>query len=247
MRKIIPTGVFWIAATLLAMLSSPIFGQTNTLNNAVLMPGAPINAQLQNAKIVRLSPGVGRAQVLQLRDDQIIETPSGRQISVSTYRRLQVAMSGAQARGAAKAAAPFAYSKPAGGITLPAGETSAQLLKRPDSTVVRFPNGSVASVAQVKSIRPFIEQRYGVSLDAPAPAQLAGPAVKVSNLQGAFGEMKGKSDNTVLESPKGTRVTVGDLKLALGVPAIQAAQNHKARSGSTLPQTTPQPATGVKP
>jgi hypothetical protein len=243
MRKIITTGVFCAATVLLAMLSGPSFGQTNTLNSAVLMPGAPINAQLQNAKIVRLSPGVGRAQVLQLRDDQIIETPSGRQLSVASYRRLQAAMSSAQARGTAREAAPFAYSRPAGGINLPAGETTAQLLKRPDSTVVRFANGAVATVAQVKSMRPFIAQRYGVSLDAPAPAQPSGAALKVANLQGALSELKGKPDNTLLESPKGTRVTVGDLKLALGVPAIEAAQASKVRSGGI----TPTPAPGAKP
>jgi hypothetical protein len=182
--------------------------------------------------------------VLQLKDDQIIETPSGRQLSVGSYRRLTQAFESAQARGAARAVAPFAYSKPSGGITLPVGETAAQLLKRPDSTVVRFANGSAATVAQVKAMKPFIEQRYGVSLDAPPSAPLAGNAVKVSNLDGALSQLKGASDSTILESPQGTRVRVGDLKLALGVPAMEAAQ--KSRSGSTVAPITPSPS-GVKP
>jgi hypothetical protein len=239
MKKIISTWVFGAGAALL-LLSSSSFGQASALNTSLMLqPGMAISPALQAAKIVRLSPGVGRAQVLQLRDDQLIETPSGRQLSVGSYRRLTDALASAQARGATRGAAPFAYSKPAGGIALPAGESTAQLLKRPDSTVVRFPNGAAATVAQVKSMRPFIEQRYGVSLDAPAPTQLGGAAVKVANLQGALGELKGKPDSTVLESPKGTRVTVGDLKLALGVPALEAAQSNKARTGSTVAPMTP--------
>jgi hypothetical protein len=244
MKKIKST---WMCAlgVLLISLSSISFGQANAQSGALtLQAGMAISPALQSAKIVRLSPGVGRAQVLQLRDDQMIETPSGRQLSVGSYRRLTQTFESAQARGTARAAAPFAYSKPAGGITLPAGETTAQLLKRPDSTVVRFPNGSAATVAQVKAMKPFIEQRYGVSLDAPPPAALTGNAVKVSNLDGALSQLKGASDSTILESPQGTRVRVGDLKLALGVPAMEAAQ--KSRSGSTVVPITPSPS-GAKP
>jgi hypothetical protein len=234
-----------VAGVLLFSLSHLSFGQTHTLNGAItLQAGMALSPALQSAKIVRLSPGVGRAQVLQLKDDQIIETPSGRQLSVGSYRRLTQAFESAQTRGVARAAAPFAYSKPSGGITLPVGETAAQLLKRPDSTVVRFANGSAATVAQVKAMKPFIEQRYGVSLDAPPPAPLAGNVLKVSNLDGALSQLKGASDNTILESPQGTRVRVGDLKLALGVPALEAAQ--KTRAGSTVAPITPSPS-GVKP
>jgi hypothetical protein len=238
------SGAAVLPLLLLLALSSQSFGQINALNPSfTLQPGMAISPALQAAKIVRLSPGVGRAQILQLRDDQTIEMPSGRQLSVGSYRRLTDAFASAQSRGAARAAAPFAYSKPAGGISLPAGETTAQLLKRPDSTVVRFPNGAVASVAQVKAMKPFVEQRYGVSLDAPAAAPPAGAVLKVANLQSALSELKGKPDSTVLESPKGTRVTVGDLKLALGVPALEAAQSNKARPGSTVAPISP----GAKP
>jgi hypothetical protein len=243
MKKITSNWACGTAALCLALCGQS-FGQTNAQSPPlILQPGIAVSPAMQAAKVVRLAPGVGRAQVLQLRDDQLIETPSGRQISVGSYRRLTDAFASAQSRGAARAAAPFAYSKPAGGITLPAGETAAQLLKRPDSTVVRFPNGAVASVAQLKAMKPFVEQRYGVSLDAPSAALPSGPALKVANLQGALAEIKGKPDSTVLESPKGTRVTVGDLKLALGVPALEAAQSNKARSGSTVAPITP----GAKP
>lgn len=246
MKKIIPIWALGICAAMIAH-SGASLAQANALNTTVtLRSGMAISPALQNAKIIRISAGVGRAQVLQLRDDQIIETPSGRQMKVGSYRRLSAAFASAQTRSAARAAAPFAYSKPAGGITLPAGETPAQLQQRPDNTVVRFANGSVATVGQIKAMRPFIEQRYGVSLNAPPPAAPSGNAVKVGNLDSALAQLKGASDSTILESPQGTRVTVGELKLALGMPALEAAQ--KARASTVTPITPAPPATrGARP
>ena len=244
MQKNISTVVFCALALTGFLPSGASFAQSNAQTVATLSPGVAVSAQQSNAKLVRLSPGVSRAQVLQLRDDQLIETPSGRQLTVAKYRQLTQVIASAQARGVARAAAPFAYSKPAGGITLPASETSAQLLARPDSTVVRFANGAVATVAQVKAMKPFVEQRYGVSLDTPAVAAPSGPAVKVADLPSALAQVKNQSESTILESPKGTRVTVGQMRLALGIPALEAAQANKTRAGSTVVPITP---AGAKP
>ncbi|MBF8258914.1 MAG: hypothetical protein HW377_1288 [Actinobacteria bacterium] len=81
---------------------------------------------------------------------------------------------------------------------------------------MRLPSGRLATVGQIKLVQPLIEKKIGRSLSSiPKRASLSGPAVKVT-AKSDWKEIIARPDGTVLESPDGTRITVGELKQAFG-------------------------------
>jgi len=109
--------------------------------------------------------------------------------------------------------------KPAAtGIRVNNAADLAAALKRSDNETVQLPSGRLATVGQIKLVQPLVEKRLGRKLTAvPSRPNLAGPAIKISKST-TKDEWKGifqKPDSTVLESPNGTRITVGELKQAL--------------------------------
>jgi hypothetical protein len=100
----------------------------------------------------------------------------------------------------------------------------AAALKLPDNTTVQLPSGRLATVGQIKLVRPLIEKRLGHSLAmVQQRPNLTGPAIKVNKntSRAQWEDILKKPDATVLESPNGKRITVGEAKQYL-------AKNPKA-------------------
>ena len=175
---------------------------------------------LSNQPIVRISAGVRPAQILALRDDQMIETPSGRRMSVGGYRRIQAIFANARARTSHPRAAPFTLlpAPTVQGVLRRPGESEAQLLARPDSDVIRLKSGHSVSVAQLRIIATYLMQHGGLKLTATQVNRpyLGGPAVHIGTIDQLKTVPQNAPDSMVLESPKGTRITVGELRKALG-------------------------------
>jgi hypothetical protein len=91
-------------------------------------------------------------------------------------------------------------------------------LKRPDSDTVQMPSGRLATVGQIRFIQPIVEKRLGYKLTTllqqPSPTA---PATRVdaSTTVAQWKEILQKPDSTVVESPQGKRITVGELKQAV--------------------------------
>ena len=108
----------------------------------------------------------------------------------------------------------------------------AAALKHSDNESVQLPSGRLATVGQIKRLQPMVEKQLGRKLTSiPQRPNLEGPAIKISkNISKE--EWKGifqKPDNTVLESPSGKRITVGELKKTLS-----AKNKKRVKSAPTL-------------
>ena len=151
-------------------------------------------------------------------DTDLVEFPGGGRISVGTLRRLEAAAPKLRAPGSFRLPAALGARPAATGLRLSNAADLAEALKRPDSETVQLPSGRLATLGQIRFVQPQVEKGLGRSLTAfPRRAALSGPAVKVSGGTTAD-EWKGifqKPDATVIESPNGTRITVGELKQAL--------------------------------
>jgi hypothetical protein len=87
----------------------------------------------------------------------------------------------------------------------------AAALSRPDSDTLELPSGRRLTVAQLEFLKPQIEKQLGRPLAAGAATR---SAVKVDRGTD-WRRILRMPDDTLLEAPDGTRVTVADLKRAL--------------------------------
>lgn len=179
-----------------------------------------------NGPVVRITAATRTDQILNLRDDQTIETPSGRRINVGRFRRLQAMFAGARSRHAQRRAAePALLPLPSQrGTPRGAGENAAQLLARPDSDVIRLRSGSSVSVAQLRVVARYLQQHGRMPAFQPVRPSLSGPATRIATVAELKSVPRDAPDSQVLESPKGTRVTVGELRKVLG------AQHRRPRA-----------------
>jgi hypothetical protein len=169
-------------------------------------------------KIVRFPAGARAAALAALHDDQIIETPAGHRLSAKRYRAILRMFAAARARTGNPLLAGFQLAPRPNAAAVPvrAGETAAQLLARPATGAVLVAPGRSVSVAQLRAMAPWVERRYGVQLfgSPAAPQALAGAATGVKTIAQLKELAKSAPDSTVLESPKGTQITLGQLRAA---------------------------------
>jgi methionyl-tRNA formyltransferase len=99
----------------------------------------------------------------------------------------------------------------------------AAALDRPDSDTLQLPSGKTMTVGLLKLVREDVERRLGRSLTAgKVRPDLSGPAVKVQSGTD-WKNILQRPDGTVLESPGGKRITVGELKQVLAATGSSPA------------------------
>jgi hypothetical protein len=173
--------------------------------------------ELAAAKIIRIAQDFRAYDLANLRNDQIIETPSGRQMPVSRLRAIQQMFAHARERAAARPSQLKIYPAPSGACSpMREGETLQNILARPSEDVICFHSGRRATVAQIRALQAVaargFARPYVPDLSAsPSSAQ----AVPVSNAQQMFAQLQHAPDSTVLVNPKGARITVGALRAAI--------------------------------
>ena len=176
-------------------------------------------SELSRAQVVRISHGVRAQDLAGLRDDQFLETPSGSRVQVGRFRQLLSAVQQAQLRTSKPRHAEFAILPQAHGPGVPRrpGETAAQLLARPPTDVIKMKNGHTVSVAQLRLIAPYVQRKYGVDLSGAASSRppLTGPATTIVSIDQLRSIPPSTPDSTVLVTPQGTRITLGELRAAL--------------------------------
>jgi len=170
-----------------------------------------------------------------------IEFSHGRQMSLGDIRQLREM--GRQLREAAlgsKRPAAFNIRPGAPVAKLNNAGDLAAALKRPDTDTVEL-KGKPVTVGMIKLLRPLIEKKLGRLLDAvPERAfqrpNTTGTARKV-NTQTNWKEIQQLPEDTILESPKGKRITVGMLKKALAKnPNVIPAFNQKKPGPAQAPK-----------
>ena len=210
---------------LLANLTVLVFAMTTKAmpseGATVLMHKGISAAELTKAQIIKLPPGQTFGSLSStLSDDQIIEMPSGTRMRVGSVRALQASFAKARLHATTKAQQGFKILPPpkTSGVPIKADESAAEILARPPSDIVTFPSGRSASVAQLRVMVPYIKQHYGIDLLHPPSSgrpNLTGPAVMITSVDDLKKIPKNAPASTLLETPKGTRITLGELRTAM--------------------------------
>jgi hypothetical protein len=152
-----------------------------------------------------------------LSDNDFVELPSGSLIRMKEVRRFsKLSKRLKAAKTASPALSPGLRMQPAAtGRPVTTLDDLKNIKNLPDTETVELAGGVRATVAQVKLLMPELEKRLGKRvMDMKKRATHKGPVVKVtaSTDREYWKEILRKPDNTVLESPGGKRITVGELK-----------------------------------
>ena len=186
---------------------------------AIAMVFLRVGVAVAEPDIVKRTPNMRMTDLAGRSDTDLVELSDGRRVRVGDLRRLQAVQQKMRAAvPGSRLPAAFKIKPAATGTRMNNAADLAAALKRPDNETVQLPSGRLATVGQIKLVQPLVEKRLGHKLDAASlRPNLSGPAIKVSR-SASKDEWKGilqKPDNTVLESPNGTRITVGELKQSL--------------------------------
>lgn len=184
-------------------------------------PGRPGITQLPTAaaaNLVKYTPNLRVGSLAGRADSDLVEFPNGKRMRVGELRRLEAW--GRKARNSPRRQFPVALgtAPSASGKRVNNAPELAAALKLSDNETVVLPSGRRATVGMIKFVQPQVERKLGRSLAAAQQRPgLTGPAIKVhgGTTKEEWQKIVQKPDNTVVESPGGIRITVGELKQEL--------------------------------
>ena len=183
--------------------------------------------ELRSAPTVRIAHGMRAADIASLRDEQIIETPSGRHLTVGKYRQFQSMLATAKARQLRPNLLVHVPGPAANAVHPRPGETAAEMLSRPSTDTLIFANGSKASVAQLQVLAKNMEEhKVNLGRNGGRPLRASGKVIKITTEADIAQLSKNTPDNTILETSKGTQVTVGALRAEAKKRGIHALVNN---------------------
>jgi hypothetical protein len=165
----------------------------------------------------KYTPKMTVASLASKPDTDIIQFANGRQLSVRGFRRLDRIAKKLRAPRVNKKPAAFRFQPNPGKIKLKINTASdlKQALKLDDRDTVQLPSGRLATAAQIKFAQPMVEKRLGFKLSSlPQRPDTYGTALKIApnTNKKEWGKILKKPENTIIESPDGARITVGELK-----------------------------------
>jgi hypothetical protein len=165
--------------------------------------------------MLKMSPGLQLKSLAAHPDSKLIELSDGKRVRLGDLRRVEQASRKLRNAVSGMPPAGLQFKPGAGGTRVEDAAGLAAALKRPDSDTIILPSGRRVTVGQLRFVQPRVEMRLGRPLEATAkrPA-LSGQALKVDDKTDWSAILK-KPDQTILESPSGKRITVGELKRAI--------------------------------
>ncbi len=191
-------------------------------------------AQATGDRIVKYTPNMPANALVGRPDSDFVELSDGRRLRVGDVRRL-TATAQKMRVAPVRQLPPALTAKPAAtGKRVNNAAELAAALKLPDNETVVLPSGRRVTVGQIKFVQPQVEKRLGRQLtSAPQRPGLTGPAIKISKstTKDEWKSILQKPDGTVIESPNGTRITVGELKQALAGGKSPAGAPRKPAPG----------------
>lgn len=179
-------------------------------------PAAPTLAAAFNTGRVEITPAMSLAQIRELPATTVVRLPNGREMTAANYNRMADTFIAIRKAGLDRAPPPksaFSRTKGPAQVQLRPGMDLRTLVMRPDTDVVQLPTGEKFTVGDLKRLSAIEKARTGRGLlDAPGPRPgLAGPSIKITPGFDAA-KLAGKPDSTVLETPAGQRITLGELR-----------------------------------
>lgn len=176
------------------------------------------------ANVVKYRPNLSTAKLAGRPDSDMVEFDNGRRVRLGDVRRLEASISKARATRAPNVLPALRQRPAATGTAIRNASDLAAALKRSDQETVVLPSGQRATVAQLRIAKTFADKRMARSpANAPQRPNLSGVAIKVTP-ETDFKALLTKPDATVLETPQGTRVTVGEIKQYFAQRAKTPAQ-----------------------
>jgi hypothetical protein len=194
--------------------------------------GSTLAPMTTNAHIIKFTPNMRISSLAGRPDSDLVELSDGKRVRVGNLRQIAVAAKKMRAARATRALPPGLRAQPAAtGMPLQNRGDLAAALKLPGTDTLQLPSGRRLTAAQLRFLQPQIEKRLGRPIaEARRQPPLTGPALKVS-AQTNWREILKKPDATVLESPSGKRITVGELRQALST-SRQRMTRPKASLGA---------------
>ncbi len=172
----------------------------------------PSGAVTAAPNVIKYTPNLSVATLADRPSTDLVELSDGRRVPLGDVRRLAAAVQNARAARGPHVLPALAARPAATGTPVSNASDLAAALKRGDQETVVLPSGRRATVAQLRVAKELADRQAGRSVARPVQrANLSGPAVKVT-AQTDFKTLLNQPDSTVLESPQGTRVTVGEIK-----------------------------------
>lgn len=194
-----------------------------------------IGAALAEPGIVKYTPDMTVNSLAGRPDTDLGELKNGRRVSLGDLRRLEAAAQKMRAPKVDLMPAVLKLKPAATGTPVKTAADLVAALKLPDNATVQLPSGRLATVGQIKLVQPLVEKRLGHSLAMVVQRpNLTGPAIKImkGTTRAQWEDILKKPDTTVLESPNGKRITVGEAKQYL-------AKNNTAIPGAAPRKTVP--------
>ena len=185
-------------------------------------------SELNAAKIVRIVPGFRFKDLVLLRDDQMVQTQTGRVVRVALLRSVMNAALVGRVRANNHSAHALMLLPQQGPCDhLAPGTGLQQILARPDSDVVCFPSGRRASVAQIRMMAP-LARRTGKSGTATTQSRIVTNAITLQNKDDLRNQLSGPllhapASTVLVSSNHHYQVTIGQLRSVLG---DYSRQNH---------------------
>ncbi len=197
---------------------------------SVLLPEA-------QGKDIKFTPGMTVQSLAGRSDNDKVVLPSGKVVTVGIMRKLEVAATRMRAARPSPSLARLGAKPAATGIRINnQSDLIATLATRSDSDTVQFASGRRVTVGQIRLIQPYVEKKLGYKLDAPPQrANLTGPAVRIKVNQNDKNFWKKTLDQpnaTILESPNGKRVTVGEIKQYLKSSPVRGLSTTSGTRGA---------------
>jgi hypothetical protein len=175
--------------------------------------GGAVAADATASRVIRYTPGMKADALRGLPDSTLVTLSSGRQVSLGQVRQLRAL--GQRMRSTVRKPLPPALLARAAarGTRVANSDDLRAALSRPDSDTIELPSGRRMTVGQLKFVMPQVEQALGRPLGPGLAASTA--RVLPVDSRSDWKSILQMPDTTLLQTPKGTRVTVGDIKQAL--------------------------------
>lgn len=188
----------------------------------VAASGEAASAKLKqdSAGIIKMTPGMTVQSLAGRADSDVVEFTGGKRLPVRDVRRLETIGRKLRTGGSKPVAPAFAARPAATGMPIKDRADLTAALKRADGETIQLPSGRRLTVGQLRLLKPEVEKRLGRSLEStPRRTVPKGPSIKLQRgaEKSQWKALLQKPDSTVLESPNGKRITVGELKEALTV------------------------------
>ncbi len=187
--------------------------------------------------MLKIQPGMSPATLAGRPSNELVMLPSGKTISIGKLQKFSAISKKLRQVKNQPQRMGLKYQPAATGIQVKNAMDLSAALQRPDSDTVQLPSGKLVTVELLHYLQPEVERRIGHNMASTSVKhELNGKPIKVQKTteKEYWKEILLKPDSTVLETPDGQRITVGELKQFLG------GSSRKGKGNTTSPITSKQ-------